>query len=101
MEIEERGGQHLNGDFPIQLGVAGAVDLAHAPGADRREDFVGTQFYARTKRHMSDEVKFSRSGSAQVLYYGPLGKYPLGRVTRRSETNPQPNFLAPSQVHGA
>ncbi len=35
--------QHLQRDIAAELGVAGAVDLAHAPGPQVAEDFVWTQ----------------------------------------------------------
>ena len=35
--------QDLDGDVALQLGVAGAIDLAHAANAERRDDFVGTE----------------------------------------------------------
>ncbi len=43
--------QDLDGDGAIEAGVAGAVDLAHAPGADQAEDFVWTQARASSQRH--------------------------------------------------
>ena len=33
-------GQNLDGDFPLQLGVLGTVDLSHAPLANLLQDFV-------------------------------------------------------------
>ena len=36
----------LDGYVAPQTGIAGAVHLAHSTGADRREDFVGTEFLA-------------------------------------------------------
>ena len=33
--LRQRLGQDFDGDVAIQLGVAGAVDLAHAAGAER------------------------------------------------------------------
>ncbi len=44
-------GQDLYRDDAIQAGVAGAVHLAHAPGADRREDFVRTEPGSGVDRH--------------------------------------------------
>ena len=35
---------------------AGAVDLAHAAGAERREDFVGPQLRAGTERHENSTI---------------------------------------------
>ena len=39
----QRAGQDLDGDRAIEPGVTGAVDLAHAARADRRDDLVGAQ----------------------------------------------------------
>lgn len=36
----------LDRDDPFEPRVVGLVDLAHATGADRREDFVGAEFVA-------------------------------------------------------
>ena len=38
-----RGGQHLDRDGPLELGVDRAIDLAHAAGADLRGDFVDAE----------------------------------------------------------
>jgi hypothetical protein len=48
----ERRRQDLQGDITIQLRVARAIDLTHAPGAERREDFVGTEARAAGKPHL-------------------------------------------------
>jgi hypothetical protein len=37
----ELGVRELDGNFPIETGVARFVDLAHASGADRRKNLVG------------------------------------------------------------
>jgi hypothetical protein len=47
----------------LQLGVARAVDLAHAASADGREDFVVTDFIAWMERHLDVRAKFIRSTS--------------------------------------
>ena len=39
----QRAGQDLDGHRAIQPGVTGAVNLAHAARADRRDDLVGAQ----------------------------------------------------------
>ena len=41
--MRERFGQDLDRDVAVQLGVASAKDLPHAPFADRRDDFVNAQ----------------------------------------------------------
>ncbi len=35
--------QDFDRDCAIEARVAGAIDLSHAAGADRRDDFVGTE----------------------------------------------------------
>ena len=35
--------EHLDGDGAVQAGVGGLVDLAHAPSAEGRLDFVGAE----------------------------------------------------------
>jgi hypothetical protein len=35
--------QHLEGHLPLQPGIGGTVDFAHSAGANRVEDFVGTE----------------------------------------------------------
>ena len=37
------GGQHLDGDVAAEPWIAGAIDLAHAPGANKAEDLVGAE----------------------------------------------------------
>ncbi len=39
--LGERRGQDLDRDLALEPRILRAVDLAHPPGADRREDFVG------------------------------------------------------------
>ena len=41
--VRERVGQDLDRDVAVQLGVASAKDLPHAPFADRRDDFVDAE----------------------------------------------------------
>ncbi len=43
----QRRWQHFDGDVAIQLAVAGAVDFAHAAGAEGRDDFVGAELVTR------------------------------------------------------
>ena len=38
--LRERGRQHLDRDGPLELSVPRAADLAHASGAEEREDLV-------------------------------------------------------------
>ena len=42
----------LQGDFSIELRVAGAIDLAHATRAEERDDLVGTQTRAGSQRQV-------------------------------------------------
>jgi len=42
--------EHFHGHLTLQVGVSGAVDLAHAANADLRGDFVGTDSSATAKR---------------------------------------------------
>ena len=42
--------QNLDGDGSLQAGVAGAVDLTHAAGADGRLDLVGAEFGSRIQQ---------------------------------------------------
>ena len=48
----ERGGQDLDRDLASEPRVARAVDLAHAAGAERREDLVRTQLRTCRKRQL-------------------------------------------------
>ena len=50
--VGEQVGQDLERDLAAQLGVAGAVDLAHAARAKRASDLIGTEPGAGCERHM-------------------------------------------------
>lgn len=43
--------EDLDRNGPVQPGVAGLVDLAHAAGASRGKDFVGTEPLGSIQRH--------------------------------------------------
>lgn len=43
--------QHLDGDIATKAGIAGAIDLAHAPSANLRNDTVGADRAAGGKGH--------------------------------------------------
>ena len=45
------GGQHFDGDLAPQPWVARAIDLAHAPGADKAEDLVAAEPSTRLQGH--------------------------------------------------
>ena len=47
----QRRRQDLDRDGPVEARVVGLVDLAHAPGADRRGDLVGAQAGAFAEQH--------------------------------------------------
>ena len=42
----EGSGKNFDSGVAVELGIAGAVDFAHAAGAERREDFVMGEFVA-------------------------------------------------------
>ena len=44
-------GQHLDRHFALELGVARPVHLAHAAGAERRDDLVGAESSAGFELH--------------------------------------------------
>lgn len=62
-------------DIPIQTPVMGAIHFAHSAFADRRKDLLRTEFVAERKRHLTDAVKFIRSGSGLLLYHRVLFHY--------------------------
>ena len=47
----ERFGEDLQRNIALQLGVACAIDLAHAARADGGEDLVRAKFRTRCQRH--------------------------------------------------
>ena len=49
--IGQRCRQDLDRDVAGEAGVARAIDLAHAAGADRRDDLVRAETIARRQRH--------------------------------------------------
>src|SRR5262249_34942661 len=49
--LGEAGRQHLDGHLAANARVAGAVDLAHAAGAERRQNFVWTEPGGWSERH--------------------------------------------------
>ena len=67
-------GEDLDGDVALQPGVAGAVDLAHAAGADRAGDLVRTQAGAGAQGHGFNEAGFdgidTRRGGPMSIYGG-------------------------------
>ncbi len=49
--VQERRRQRFQRDVATEFRVAGAVDLAHAAGAERRDDLVQPEASARLQRH--------------------------------------------------
>src|SRR4051794_12236559 len=49
-------GQHFDRDVPLQLGVAGAIDLAHASGPDAADDLVRTEPCSWRERHRPEAM---------------------------------------------
>jgi len=47
---EQLAGDELEGDVPGQVGAAGPVDRAHAPGAQELEDLVGPDLLGHAHR---------------------------------------------------
>lgn len=66
-------GQHLEGHVAIEPRVARAIDLAHAPGAKQRRDFVGAEPAANGKRHVRRSPWFVHSSGR--VDWGGCGCY--------------------------
>ena len=49
--VGDRGRDDLDRDIPSEPRIAGAIDLAHASGAERGQDFVGTEARASGQSH--------------------------------------------------
>ena len=62
-------GKDLDRDVAVELRVARAVDLAHAPGAERREDLVGAEACSGGKRQvgciLGENTVIPRSGATR------------------------------------
>ena len=55
--------QHLERHAPVETGVLRFVDLAHAPGAEGRENLVGSELQTWLDTHLSNAARaFSSSG---------------------------------------
>ncbi len=48
--------QDFDGDDPVEARVASLVDLAHAAGPERRDDFIGAEACARCESHEWEEA---------------------------------------------
>jgi hypothetical protein len=51
----ESGGQHLQRDVAAQVGIAGAIDLAHTTAAEQRDHFVGAEALSGVQGHAECE----------------------------------------------
>jgi hypothetical protein len=71
-----RARQHLDRHRAIQARVAGLVDLAHSPGAQRREDLVGPEASSRREAH------------------GPRARYACGRGPSTGAPSTRPRIAA-------
>src|SRR5215471_13253783 len=65
-------GENLQRHVALQLGVAGAVDLAHTALSDKRENFVGPQMVSYGQRHKI----------GLILYRTPVRRSTSGRWSR-------------------
>ena len=67
-----------NGDFPIQLGVGGSPDFAHAPFAELRDDSEVCDRLLRAHRVVQGMVSLSGriTGYAEVLRGSNTGALP-------------------------
>ncbi len=54
------GGQDLDGDRPLQPGVGGFVDLAHAPGPDGGLDLIRAEAGAALQGHILGTMNYRR-----------------------------------------
>ena len=55
--LDDLGGQHLDGDITVELGVGGAVDLPHPPGPEGRGDPIVRQCLADQAGLPADGVR--------------------------------------------
>ena len=46
--------KNLDGDRPVQAGIGGLVDFAHAARTDRGSDLIGAESSAGPERHLSE-----------------------------------------------
>src|ERR1700688_895633 len=90
-------GEHLHGYLSAEFGVAGAIYLAHTPGADGGQDFIEAEFVAGREWHMEDSAKCNPSrivpevmapGPAHALGKGCGGPAPELRCRHRTKRTP-------------
>src|SRR5262245_23043327 len=65
-------GQHLDCNGSIQTCVGCLIDFTHAAGADRGDDFIGTEFRARTQAH---DLRIIRTASPFARKLEPWEKF--------------------------
>ena len=61
--LAELRGRNFDRYVAMQSRIARSIHLAHAAGADGRDDFIRAEFRAGSERHLGDQAKFSRSES--------------------------------------
>lgn len=69
--VAQLGGEDLDRDVASEPGVAGTVNLTHAPGTDWAADLVGTKATARGERHEPRDLGqlcARMDGSVQVVW---------------------------------
>ncbi len=81
--IRERGRQDFDGDVAVELGVPGAVNLSHPPGAKRRKDFVVAEFVARIQSHRIRAI-LSLGGASHFWTTGSGGWRPIAKRSKVS-----------------
>src|SRR2546425_10336726 len=74
------GKQNLDGNRAVEPRVVGAIDFAHAAGAERSSDLVRAEIFARRERHTSQSTS---GGEARPLSGTEAGTYPLDRKSTR------------------
>src|SRR5262249_49905310 len=74
--------EDLDRDRPLEPRVARLVDLAHASGADRGQDLVGTEASSRSERHGLRRFYPANREAAPPSVVVRLGALPPGRVVR-------------------
>ena len=79
--------QNLDRHVAIEVGVPRAIDLAHAAGADQRDDFIRAEASSGRQRHdvpgycRSANAMYPRGVSADTLVVSPLGPPPGDEIT--------------------
>jgi hypothetical protein len=74
--------QRLDCGVPIQAGVAGAIDFAHAPGADQADDFIRAEPSSSDQRHQRSLWRASAVMSARIRQIRCPVQNPLNRPSR-------------------